>query len=105
MRKNKEIEPPKRARKAITKLHKLVNYLEFYMGGNSKVFREQVIKELAQDIEETLHELSIEKNIDHIRLATKLKTIWNKRLDTAIEGRIEKEVESRIDEIKKNDLE
>jgi len=99
MKKNKQ-EPPKRAQRAITKLHTLVEYLEFYMG-NSPEFRKCVVKELAQDIEEVLHELSIEKNIDHIRLATKLKTIWNKKLNV----KIEKEVENRIDEIKKNDLE
>lgn len=71
----KEKKPPKRARRAITKLHTLVDYLEYYMGNNPK-FRNEIVKELAQDIEEVLHELSIEKHIDHIRLATKLKTRW-----------------------------
>ena len=97
-------EPPKRARRAIKKLHKLVEFLEFYCG-NGKFFRETIIKELATDIEDVLHELSIEKNIDHIRLATKLKTIWSRQMDNAIEERIEEEVENRlgglIEEIKK----
>ncbi len=96
-----EIEPPKRAKRAIKKLHTLVEYLEFYCGQNTDFFRKVVVKELAQDIEEVLHELSIDKNIDHIRLATKLKTIWKKQLDTTIEN----EVEKRVDEIKKNDME
>jgi uncharacterized protein YaaR (DUF327 family) len=100
-----EVEPPKRAKRAIKKLHKLVDFLEFYCG-NSEFFKKTVVKELASDIEEVLHELSIEKNIDHIRLATKLKTIWNRQLDTTIENRVEEEVEHRvsdlIEEIDKN---
>ena len=101
MKVKKETEPPKRAKKAINKLHKLVDYLEFYCGRNSKFFRDTIVKDLAQDIEEVLHELSIEKNIDHIRLATKLKTIWKKQIDKTIEN----EVEKRVEDIKKNDLE
>ena len=105
-KKNKlEIDPPKRARRAIKKLHTLVEYLEFYCGGNSKFFRDTVVKDLAQDIEEVLHALSIEKNIDHVRLATKLKGVWMKNLDDTIEKRVEKEVEAIVDEIKKDGLE
>lgn len=95
----KEKQPPKRACRAISKLHTLVEYLEFYMGKDNKTFRNHVIKELAQDIEEVLHELSIEKNIDHVRLATKLKTIWKKQLDEKIEERVEEEVEQRLENI------
>ncbi|MCK5605022.1 hypothetical protein KAR91_24240 [Candidatus Pacearchaeota archaeon] len=93
-----EIEPPKRAKRAIKKLHKLVDFLEYFCGRN-KFFRDTIVKELAQDIEDVLHELSIEKNIDHIRLATKLKTIWNKQLDNTIEERVEEEVEQRLDDM------
>lgn len=93
---SKELEPPKRARKAIKSLHALVDHLEYFCGNNSIFFRQVIVKELAQDIEEVLHELSIEKNIDHIRLATKLKTIWNKRLDETIENRVEEEIENRL---------
>jgi len=95
--------PPKRARRAIGKLHQLVHYLEFYMG-NNKSFRDHIVKELASDIEEVLHELSIEKNIDHIKLATKLRTIWAKEQETQIEElveeRLEEAVDQRIDDIK-----
>lgn len=88
--------PPKRARKAIKKLHQLVDYLEFFCGRND-FFRNVIVKELAADIEDVLHELSIDKNIDHIRLATKLKTIWNRQLDATVEERVEEEVEYRLD--------
>jgi len=99
MSKKEEIEPPKRAKKAIKKLHKLVDHLEFYCGQNAKFFKEVIVKELASDIEEVLHELSIEKNIDHIRLATKLKGKWNKSIESTIESRVEEEVEHRLDDL------
>ena len=98
-----EVEPPKRARKAIKKLHKLVDLLEYFCGRDSRFFRDTVVKDLASDIEDVLHELSIEKNIDHIRLATKLKGVWKKQqddmIDEIIEERIEAEVEDRLDDI------
>ena len=96
----KELEPPKRARRAIKNLHTLVDHLEYFCGSNSQFFRQTIVKELAQDIEEVLHELSIEKNVDHIRLATKLKTIWNKQLDETIENRVEEELGHRLSENK-----
>ena len=103
-KKEKEVLPPKRARKAIAKVHILVEYLEFSVGRNKKFFRDHVIKELASEIEDTLHELSIEKNIDHIKLATKLKTRWSKEKDKEIEQeveeRLEDAVEQRIDDLK-----
>ena len=102
--KKKEQEPPKKARNAIKKLHTLVEYLEYYCGNNTNFFRETIVKDLAQKIEEALHDLSIERNIDHIRLATKLKTIWVRQIDKTIEQRVEKEVEARVNEIKKDGL-
>ncbi len=98
--KNIEVQPPKRARRAIKKLHTLVEFLEYYTGGRKNTFfRETIVKELAQDIEEVLHELSIESKIDHIRLATKLKTIWKKEVENTIDERVEEEVENRIGNI------
>ena len=103
-KKEKEVQPPKRARRAITKLHTLVEYLEYYMGKNSKGFRDHVVKELASDIEDVLHHLSVEKNIDHIKLATKLRTIWSKEqqavIEQEIEERLEDAVEQRMEDIK-----
>ena len=102
--KNNQEKPPKRAKKAIIKLHTLVDYLEYYMGKDSKQFREHIIKELASPIEEVLHELSIEKNLDHIKLATKLRTIWAKeqedKIDEIVEERLDEAVEQRLDDIK-----
>ena len=95
-----ENQPPKRARKAITKLHQLVDYLEYYCGGKSDFFRNIIINDLASYIEETLYDLSIEKNIDHIRLTTKIKAIWKKqeedRIEERVEERLEEEVEQRL---------
>jgi hypothetical protein len=71
--------------------------MEYFCGRND-FFRQTIVKELAQDIEEVLHDLSIEKNIDHIRLATKLKTIWTRQLDNKIEERVEEEVERRVED-------
>lgn len=96
--KDSEPTPPKRARKAIKKLHTLVDYLEYFCG-NNKFFKDVIVKELAIEIEDVLHELSIDKSIDHIRLATKLKTIWNRQLDDLIEERVEEEVEKRLDDM------
>lgn len=100
----KEPQPPKRAKRAIGKLHTLVDYLEYYMGRDSKQFRDHVVRELASDIEDVLHELSIEKNIDHIKLATKLRTIWSKeqeaQIEEIIEERLDEAVEQRIEDIK-----
>lgn len=90
-----EVEPPKRARRAIKKLHKLVDLLEYYCGRDSEFFRDTVVKDLAAGIEDVLHELSIEKNIDHIRLATKLKGVWKREQDQIIEA----EVEQRLDDM------
>lgn len=95
MSKEKDKKPPKKARKAISKLHKLIEYMEFYTG-NTEEFRKEIVKELASPIEEALHDLSVEKNIDHIKLATKLKTIWKKEK----EEEVEREVEKRLDDIK-----
>lgn len=98
-----ELTPPKKARKAIEKLHKIVDYLEYEYGRDTKFFREHIIKELASPIEDVLHDLSIEKNIDHIKLATKLRTIWvkeqEKQIIELVEERLEEEIEARIDDI------
>ena len=98
-----ENQPPKRARRAIKKLHKLVDLLEYFCGADSRFFRDTVVKDLAADIEDVLHELSIEKNIDHIRLATKLKTIWNRqqegKIQEIVEERVEEEIEQRLDDM------
>lgn len=99
-----EPSPPRKARKAIEKLHELVDYLEYYIGRDTKFFRDYIIQEIASPIEDVLHDLSIEKNIDHIKLATKLRTIWQKeqeeKINEMVEERLEDAVEQRIDDIK-----
>ena len=68
-----EIKEPKRVKRAIKKLHNMIDLLDFYMGHRIE-FRE-IIKD-ASEIENLLHELALDKKIDHIRLAQKLKYIW-----------------------------
>lgn len=101
---NSKKKPTKKAKKAISKLHTLVDYLEFYMGSNHEVFRDKVVKELASYVEETLHHLSVEQSIDHIKLATKLKTTWKKQqeeeIQKEVEDRLEEAIEQRIDDLK-----
>jgi len=70
------IKPPRTAKHAITELHKLTEYLKYYMG--TKNFRKEVA-ESAVYIEDTLYELAVDKKIDHIRLAKKLKNIWGRK--------------------------
>lgn len=98
-----EPTPPRKARKAIEKLHQLVELMEYEYGRETKFFRDYIIKELASPIEDVLHDLSIEKNIDHIKLATKLRTIWVKeqedKIEEMVEERLEQEVEKRLDDI------
>lgn len=95
--------PPRKARKAIEKLHKLVDIMEYEYGRDTKFFRDYIIKELASPIEEVLHDLSIEKNIDHIKLATKLRTIWQKEqekhIEELVEERLDEEVERRMEDL------
>lgn len=102
-KKNIDTTPPKKAKKAIEKLHQLVELMEYEYGRNTKFFRDYIIKELASPIEDVLHDLSIEKNIDHIKLATKLRTIWVKeqeeKIEEMVEERLEQEVEKRIEDI------
>jgi hypothetical protein len=74
-KKDKESYPPKRGRKMIQLLHELVDMLEYYMDRDSKGFKEHVLRERAIPIEDYIHEISIDKNIDHIRFAKKLKAM------------------------------
>lgn len=78
MKKDINNTPPKRGRKVIHALHELVDLLEFYMDRDSRQFKDYVMRERAQVIEEYIHEISIDKNIDHIRFATKLKAQFKK---------------------------
>ena len=74
-KKDKENYPPKRGRKMIKALHELVELLEYYMNSDTKQYKEYVLKERAIPIEDYVHEISIDKNIDHIRFAKKLKAL------------------------------
>lgn len=80
---------PKKARKAIEELHELVGQLKFFYGQGSR-FKEDVLKK-AIYIEDVLHELSIDKKIDHARFISKFKDLFEKE---------NKELKEEIKELK-----
>lgn len=60
----------KRVQKILKKLDKLREALEFYTN-NQSPFKDDIKK-----IQELIVELSLDKKEDHIRLAKKLKHVW-----------------------------
>lgn len=72
----KKTKKPKKAIKAIEELHELVNQLRFFYQGSNR-FRKDVLDK-AIYIEDVLHELSIDKKIDHARFITKFKNLFQK---------------------------
>jgi hypothetical protein len=67
----------KRVQKAIATLDKIIEYLHYYMG-DSNEFKHMVRVEL-QDIEDLLRELAVDQKVQNIRLAKKLKAVWEAR--------------------------
>jgi hypothetical protein len=68
------MKEPKRVRKAIMTLDKMIDYLHYYMG-DCPEFKHMVRVEL-QDVEDLLRELSVERKVENARLAKKLKAYW-----------------------------
>lgn len=71
----KEVKEPRRVKRAIKKLHHMIDIIDYYMGHTGSQEFKELVKDAAE-IENLLHELAIDKKIDHIRLAQKLKHIW-----------------------------
>ncbi len=67
----------KRVQKALNTLEKMIEYLHFYMG-DSPEFKNLVKVEL-NNVEDLLKELSVDQKIQNVRLAKKLKAIWEKQ--------------------------
>ena len=88
--KKEPIKEPRQARKAIKKLHDVFDILDYYLHERKNDVRVKAIYEDMVFIEDVLHDLAIEKKIDHIRLATKLKKMWEKQ-----EEKKKKEEESK----------
>lgn len=87
-KRNNPVEP-KKARKAIEELHELVNQLKFFYGNGGR-FREDVLDK-AIYIEDVLHELSIDKKIDHAKFISKFKHLFAKE---------NKELKEELNELK-----
>lgn len=69
----------KRVQQAIATLDKMIDMLHYYMG-DCPEFKNMVRVEL-QDIEDLLRELAVDQKIQNIRLAKKLKALWEARED------------------------
>lgn len=70
------VKEPKKARKGIAHLHGLVEQLRFFYQ-DSERFKKEVLTS-AIYIEDVLHELSIDKKLDHARFITKFKNLFQK---------------------------
>jgi len=69
---------PKKASRAIKKLHYLVDHLAYFYGNNIK-FKD--VLDLAQSIENTLHSLAVDKKINHAKINEKYKSWYERKLE------------------------
>lgn len=72
---NYKFKEPNRLKKHLDTINKITSYLEYYMGGDTKEFRELIREEICP-LEECLVELSLDQKLHDIRLAKKLKKKW-----------------------------
>ena len=68
------MKEPLRVRKAIDTLDKIIDYLHYYMGDCAEF--KYLVKEELNDVEELLRELALDQKVQNIRLAKKLKALW-----------------------------
>lgn len=68
------MKEPKKIKKAVKSLNKLVNYLEYFMG-DSKQFK-TLIHEDVEHLEKILLDLGCDQKKHDTRLAKKLKKTW-----------------------------
>lgn len=96
--KNK-VKEPKRAKKAVVALHKLVDQLEFFYQ-NSDRFRREVLDD-AIFIEETLHDLSVDKKVEHAKFISRFKHLFAKENEELKEKNreLKKELKQRGEKI------
>ena len=70
---------PKRAKECQETIETMVEWLHYYMG-DRKEFK-QFVKNNITQLEEYLHEISLDHKTHNIRFASKLKGIWKKELE------------------------
>lgn len=68
------MKEPKRVQKALATLDKMIEYLHYYMG-DTREFKDLVRDELT-NVEDLLRELSVDQKVQNIKLAKKLKALW-----------------------------
>lgn len=64
----------KRVHRAINTLETMLEWLHYYMG-DCQQFKNLVEKDI-KDLEELLVDLSVDQKVNNVRLAKKLKAIW-----------------------------
>lgn len=68
------MQEPKRNKKYHNDIQEVIDVLKFYMGKD----KSRDLVEKLREVEDKLTELSIEKKVDHIRLAKRLKYFFKK---------------------------
>ena len=96
---DKKSKPTRKTSIAIEKLHNMVQHMEYYYQG-TPVWREFLND--ASYIEEHLLELSLDKKVDHAKLAKKFKSLFFKENKELKEEN--KELKEQVEELK-NDIE
>ena len=81
------MKEPNRAQKHVSVIHKLADILD-YEYGHRREYRE-LAKELSE-LEEYVIELSVDQKIHNVRLAKKLKHLWDLEENERIAQKIEK---------------
>lgn len=71
-----KVKEPKRAKKAMVSLYKLVDQLEYFYQNKDR-FKKEVLKD-AMYIEEILHSLSVDKKIENAKFISKFKHLFAK---------------------------
>jgi hypothetical protein len=71
------MKEPKKVTKAIETIHTMLGWLSYYMG-NSNEFKQLVRKDIA-DLEDLLIELAVDQKVQNLRLAKKLKAVWDRK--------------------------
>lgn len=72
------MKPPKKTKKAIETIEKMIEWLHFYMGDRPE-FKEFVRKDVKQ-LEKYLTDVTTNAKMNNIRLAKRLKALWKQEM-------------------------
>ena len=86
---------PKRAQRSQEIIEKMVNWLSYYMNDCDEFKR--FVRTDIKELEEYLHEISLDHKTHNIRFASKLKSLWKKEME-AKDEKIQ-ELEEKVEEL------